>query len=308
MNERKNMDSVLLNPEIAGDGGTLDSLPRLIDDLNEAFHHNYSQAIVKSHHSLGLAHTPVIIVSGDHVTLYYDGKQEQELIIPPLYRQVKSISHLSFGIYVTLANIATGQLSEEVRTDLTYQLELINRGAAILDQLDIPSDFIALQLNTLYAAAEILNDVLERDRVEEERVREFGRVSAPLYLDNAALAARLELDELHQVIGRWRAQIGPDDWQKVYVVICAAHQARYRETTKQYFQRLFHEDESLDASTENHVIYAEHVYENEAALQLLARHLVDQKTSLVLFGDRKRLQEDLMADGAAAYLDTLFTE
>jgi hypothetical protein len=308
MNQKKNDDSRSQSIGTVKDDDLIQTYSRVIDGLNEAFHHNYSQAISKRHGSLGRRQTPAIIVSGDHVTLFYDGKKEQELIIPPLYQEVKSISHLSFGIYVTLTNNGYGPLAQEMQSDLTYQLELINEGLAILDQLDIPSEFVALQRDMLSLSAEILGDVLERRVIEEERVNEFGRVSAPLYLNNAALAARLELDELHRVINRWQKQIDPEDWQKVYVVICAAHQARYRETTRQYFQRLFHEIESIDAKDENRVIYAENIYDNEAALLLLARHLVDQKTSIALFEDRKRLQEDLMADGAAAYLEVLFAE
>ncbi len=36
------------------------------------------------------------------------------------------------------------------------------------------------------------------------------------------------------------------------------------------------------------------------ALDLLARHIVDQRASNLLFGDRRRLQEDLLADAANA--------
>lgn len=287
---------------------SLEYYTRVINDLNEAFHHNYSQAIQKSRESLGRRDTPAIIVSQDHVTLFHDGKQETVSIIPNLYQQAKSISHVSFGIYVTLANNGFGPLAEDVRADLTYQLELIEQGLMILEKLEIPSDFVTLQRDTLNTAADIVRAVLQTGIIEEDRVLEFGRVSAPLYLDNAALAARLELDELHEVVGRWQEQIGPEDWQNVYAVICAAHQARYRETTKQYFQRLLHEQEGLGANFENRVVYAEHIHDNDAAMQLLARHLVDQRTSIALFGDRTRLQEDLMSDGAAEYLQVLFTE
>jgi hypothetical protein len=287
------------------DHTTLDYYTRVINDLNEAFHHNYSQAIQRSYESLGQRDTPAIVVSGDHVTLFHDGKQETVSIIPELYQQVKSISHVSFGIYVTLANNGFGPLADDIRADAAYQLDLIEQGLDILDILAIPAGFVALQRDTLTAAAAIVRDVLESGRIDREQFLAFGRTSAPLYLDNAALAARLELDQLHEVIGRWRKQLGPDAWEKVYVVICAAHQARYRETTKQYFQRLFHEAEGLGANFENRVVYAEHIHDNEAALQLLARHLVDRRTSVALFGDPTRLQEDLMSDGAADYLRVL---
>lgn len=308
MHEKKNLDAKTYQEEIIQEGGLINDYSRVINDLNDAFHHNYRLAIQKNHESLGRRDTPAIIVSGDHVTLFYDRKQEMVSIIPALYQKVKSISHVSFGIFVTLANNGYGPLAEGARADLTHQLDLINRALAILDELDIPSEFVALQRGTLNTAADIVNDVLESGVVEEARVKAFGQVSAPLYLDNAAFAARLELDELHHIITNWREQMGPEDWQNVYVVICAAHQARYRETTKQYFQKLFHENVGADVNYENRVIYAEHIRDNEAALDLLARHLLDQKASVALFGDRTRLQEDLMSDGAADYLNVLLAE
>lgn len=289
-----------------GEHDALAYYARIINDLNEAFHHSYRKANQKSYKRLGKKSTPAIVVSGDHVTLFHNGQQETVLIIPPLYEQVKSISHLSFGIFVTLSSSGIGPIDDDVHADLTYQLELLEQGLAILDELDIPDEFVALQRDTFSSAADIVRDVLQTGVVDEERLLAFGLASAPLYLDNAALAARLELDELHKVIGRWKDQIGAEAWRNVYVVICAAHQARYRETTKQYFQRLLHEkEEAVGANYENRVIYAEHIHDNEAALQLLARHLVDQKASVALFGDRTRLQEDLMSDGAANYLQVL---
>ncbi len=294
-------------PDLPGaeNGDALEQYTRLINNLNEAFHHSYRQAIRKSHDALGQKKTPVIIVSGDQVTLFHDGVQETELIISHLYQQVKSISHLSFGVYVTLSNNGLGPLDEDLRTDLAYQLELLETGLAVLPQLAIPPQVITLQRDTLTMAAQVVGDVLQSGRVEEEQLRAFGDVSAPLYLENAALAARLELDDLHHVIRRWQEQIGPQDWRNVYVVICAAHQARYRETTKQYFQKLLHEQELPGTNYENRVIYAEHIYDTADALALLARHLLDQKISIALFGDRTRLQEDLMSDGAADYLQML---
>jgi hypothetical protein len=56
------------------------------------------------------------------------------------------------------------------------------------------------------------------------------------------------------------------------------------------------------------VIYAEHIDDPIAALELLARHIVDRQASVDLFGDPNRLQEDLMSDGATAYLEELLPD
>lgn len=44
---------------------------------------------------------------------------------------------------------------------------------------------------------------------------------------------------------------------------------------------------------------------DQAALKLLARHLVDSTASLSFFDNAHRLQQDLMSDAATAYLDVL---
>jgi hypothetical protein len=40
----------------------------------------------------------------------------------------------------------------------------------------------------------------------------------------------------------------------------------------------------------------------------LARHINDQQASIELFNNPTRLQEDLMSDGAAAYLEELLPD
>ena len=102
----------------------------------------------------------------------------------------------------------------------------------------------------------------------------------------------------------WTGELG----SALYVVICAGHQARYREASKQYFQRLLNEEDGEGAHFENRVVYAEHIYEIDAALDLLARHVNDQQASIELFNSPTRLQEDLMSDGAEAYLKELLAD
>jgi len=127
----------------------------------------------------------------------------------------------------------------------------------------------------------------------------------PAYLENAALTVSLELDVLHETVMKWK-KIGSKNWQNVYIVVCAGHQARYRQASMQYFQHLLHEKEGLGAGLEDRVVYAESIHDIDAALDLLARHIIDQRASVELFSDKTRLQQDLMSDGAAAYLTELF--
>jgi hypothetical protein len=161
---------------------------------------------------------------------------------------------------------------------------------------------------TLENAIAMIEETLASGQVDKTSVEQFGKDNAPLYLENAAFAAKLELDLLHDTVMGWRKGMGKDNWQLMYVVICAGHQARYRELTRQYFQKLLHDREGLGAQLEDRVIYAEHIHDVDAALDLLARHLNDQEASNTFFGDKTRLQQDLMSEGAAKYLDELLTD
>ncbi|MDH3943423.1 MAG: hypothetical protein OEV06_04955 [Anaerolineae bacterium] len=284
---------------------TYDPYESLITDLNQAFHHTYNHLIHQTHETLGQTGTPVIIIFGDKVMLFHDGQRETVEIIPGLYHRLKAISHVSFGVYITLAGNGYGPLSDHVRRELDHEQGLIRAALAILDQEPIPAEILPLQRATLENAGEIIHSVLERGSVDEDELAEFALQNAPLYLENAAHSAQLELDLLHETVMGWRESVGEEQWDSLYVVICAGHQARYRELTRQYFQKLFHEGEMQGVQDENRVIYAEHIYDVDAALDLLARHINDRGASLAFFGSRTRLQEDLMSDAAAGYLEKI---
>lgn len=103
----------------------------------------------------------------------------------------------------------------------------------------------------------------------------------------------------------WKERMSQSVWKSLYVLICAGHQERYRETTKQYFQRLVGEKNSFDARFENRVIYAESIRDIPAALDLLARHIVDQEASVVFFDHATRLQKDLLTNASTRHVRKL---
>ena len=287
---------------------TYDQYEGAITDLNQSFHESYNNMIHHTFESLGKENTPVIIMAHEEVMLFHRGEQETINVIPKLYHQLKGIGHVSFGVYVTLADNGYGQLRDDIRENLEGQKYLIERGLSFLDIEPLPMMYMPTHRKMLETALEIINQVLDVGMVTEEKVLEYGQKSAPWYLEGAAIGARLEIDELHQTVMSWKEQMGEENWENIYVVVCAAHQGRYREATLQYFQILLHEQEGLAAEMENRVIYAEHIDEPKAAMDLLARHLVDQRASVDLFGSCTRLQRDLMSDGAREYLVELLPE
>lgn len=281
---------------------TYDQYDSVIAELNQSFHRTYTQLVHKTHRMLGTDKIPVLIMFHDQVMLFHAGEQEVVRVFPDLYHEIKTTGHVSFGVYIALANNGYGPLQTNIREGLEIQQDLIEKSISILEQEDIPPEYMQNMRKTLENALAIIQETLASGQVDENRVWEFGMQNVPLYIEGAKLGAILELDALHTTVMHWKRQLGEENWGRVYVVVCAGHQARYREATMQYFQRLLNEEESLGASSENRVIYAENIHDVDGALDLLARHIIDQRSSLELFRDCRRLQQDIMSDAAEEYL------
>jgi hypothetical protein len=284
---------------------TYDQYEDAITALNRSFHESYNNLIHRTFETLGKRKSPVIVMIHEDVILFHDGKEEKVNVIPKEYHQIKGIGHMSFGVYVTLANNGYKPLRPDIKEDLEHKQDLIAQALKYLEYNPLPLDYAATHRMMLESASNLIGKVLAAGEVVEDVLLDFCQKSAPLYLEGAQIGAKLEIDTLHDTVMNWIDRVGDDNWDNIHVVICAAHQGRYRETTLQYFQRLLYEREGFSAKNEDRVVYAEHINDPQAALELLARHIVDQRASIDLFGDPTRLQEDLMSDGAAAYLEEL---
>ena len=276
-----------------------------LGEANQAFHDSYRALTQDTRQMLGSRDLPVIVMHGDTVVLFHDGKREEAIVFPQLYHSLKAVSHLPFAVYITLATNGYGDLREKTLSDLKKQRRLAQ---TLLDNLateTILADRTDTSQKLLQSSVNFIGKLLTSGRLVESTVNDFAKEMAPLLLDNVAEAAQLELDRLHEQVTVWRSQIANHEWRNLYVVICSGHQARYRETSKQYFQRLLHEPESTGAELENRVVYAESIWDESDALNLLAEHLVDRQASKVFFGSPTRLQEDLLADATSVHLAKL---
>lgn len=287
---------------------TYDQYEDAITALNRSFHESYNNLIHRTFENLGARKSPVIVMIHEDVILFHDGKEEKVNVIPKEYHQIKGIGHMSFGVYVTLANNGYKPLRPDIKKDLEHKIDLIDQALKYLEYNPLPLEYAATHRTMLESASNLIGKVLAAGEVVEDVLLDFCQKSAPLYLEGAQIGAKLEIDTLHDTVMNWIDRVGDDNWENIHVVICAAHQGRYRETTLQYFQRLLYEREGFSAKHEDRVVYAEHINDPQAALELLARHIVDQRASIDLFGDPTRLQEDLMSDGAEAYLQELLPD
>lgn len=276
--------------------------------INISFHETYTRLVEQVLAELG-DNVPVIVMIGDNATLLCDGGEQHEQVIPGRYHELKALGHLAFGVQLTLMANGNGRLTDLSANELHEKRAQIRQAHATVHALSANASCSA----TTKAPAELLcrvrtlvDEVLAAGVVNFERLHEHVRALASHALETAQLAVCIELEQLHALLTRWRSDLGEERWAGLYVVICGAHQPRYREATCQYFGQLLHQPEGYGAEREDRLVYAEGFCDVNAALDLLARHIVDQRASHLLFGDRRRLQEDLLADAARKEVRKLF--
>jgi hypothetical protein len=280
--------------------------------FNVGFHETYTRLVEQVLAQLGES-VPVVVLIGDDATLLYDGAEQREQVIPPRYHELKALAHLAFGVQLTLMANGTGRLTELTANELREKRSQIREAQAAANvrpasASSTPTVTVApnAPAELLCRARTLVDRVLAEGVVDFERLQEHVRALASHALKTAQLAVCIELEQLHALIGQWRNNLGATRCAGLYVVICGTHQPRYREATCQYFGQLLHQPEGSAAEREDRLVYGEGLCDVDAALDLLARHIVDQRASNLLFGDRRRLQEDLLADAASTEVRKLF--
>jgi len=280
----------------------------LLAAINVGFHETYTRIVEQVLVELG-DDVPVIVLIGDDATLLCDGNEKCEQVIPVRYHELKALAHLAFGVQLTLMANGKGRLTELTASELHEKRKQVYEVHAAInaspDSASSPRSTKAAD-ELLSSTRALVDRVLAEGVVDFDRLQEHVRALASSALETAQIAVCIELEQLHVLVERWRNDISDRRWAGAYVVICGAHQPRYREATCQYFGQLFHQPESSGAEREDRLVYAEGLCDVNSALDLLARHIVDQRASNLLFGDRRRLQEDLLADAASAEVRKLF--
>jgi hypothetical protein len=237
------------------------------------------------------------------------GREQREQVIPACYHELKALAHLAFGVQLTLMANGSGRLTELTASELhekRAQIREVQASINVSPACASSSPTMKGPAELLWRARTLVDRVLAEGVVDFERLQEHIRALASHALEHCATGrvhrARTTARAPQPVAQRsWREPLG-----RFVVVICGAHQPRYRDAASQYFGRLLHQPEGSGAEREDRLVYGEGLCDVDSALDLLARHIVDQRASNLLFGDRRRLQEDLLADAASTEVRKLF--
>ncbi len=245
--------------------------------------------------------SPIVVVAFDELALRRGGVETRERFTPPLYHQLKSISHLALGIHGALRPSVARPVDQALRDRVASLRDKAGVVAGRLGEIGLPPALVERQRRVLGMSLAFLDRVTAAGTVDEAAIQEYGRAVAPLLLANAADAARVQLDGLHAVVQRWRSQLTPDEWQRLYVVVLGAKTPRSGNVQFEYFAYALGRD-----AVDKRLIYAEGVFDVDGGLRLLATLVADRAAGRDVFGEEGRLERDFLADGAQAHLLRLF--
>jgi hypothetical protein len=267
----------------------------LLDTLNNEFRVQYRQALAATLAQAG----PLILEEGDNLILVHHGERASVLVKPVEYHELKAVAHIPLALFVMLSFPPEGSLSAGCRESLRGYRELMEQARATLPARHFTPEQLARQQEIFSASFEFLDDVLASGQVKPQKLASFTRQIGPLLLANVADATALEMRELYATAAAWQKQLTPAEWNALHMVMIGPHMPRDQECSIQFFERLFREPEEGQR-----IIYAEALWNEKDALDLLATHVVDEAAGAAFFGDPMRMHRDLLADAAKTYLDS----
>jgi hypothetical protein len=258
----------------AGAAATASAAADPVAELNSIARADYAQARDRALANAG----PMLLVGPAQITLVDGSRRISMELAPAAYHQLKTVAHLALGIH-SLFFAATPSREK--------LLEL--RDAALRMPLPEPRQrerrIVDLSLRLIDQAVQGHADLAR-----------YEREVAPLLLENAVDAARLQIADLDRAVAQVRASLGEARFARLHVVVVGAHMAREGEISLQYFEKLFGEPEG------QRVIFAEGLWDEKSELTLLATHLLDSSIGQGFFGDPRRMHRDLLSDAAAQVL------
>jgi hypothetical protein len=276
--------------------------------LNEYFHTDYNRVLAA--HVERLKAEPVLWMKGTQLVIQNHHAEQKYSVVGGSYHALKSISHAPFLLVVTLLGNEGPDLTETSRKSLLHQRQLIADVLAALasatprERPQVPAELMAQEQALLKTTSALIDEVLASGPPSRERLESFAMGVRPSIRANLKAAARELLENLHQRVTVFRAEIGEEQWARVRVVVSVARQARAREISVQYFERILGEYMREGASEEDRLVVSEDFNRGDT-FERLAAHVLDQEAATILLGDPKRLQSDALAEVAAEVLDEL---
>lgn len=268
-------------------------------ELNAAGHEAYSAAkadILKSDQ-------PVFLVT-DSVTLIRGEELGSFPITPVIYDQLKSVSHISLGLY----GAAKGLI------DHPGSKEWLDRFVALRDAgLSAKENMTASVLNAeqqerqvalIDASIAYIDATVSAGGTDLAALTEYMQGVTPLFMANVDDSAIAQIDMIDKAVQELRTQLTDDEFARAIAVVTGPKMPRGDHLVSQYFAFAFNED----LETSKRIVYTENVFDPDGAMAILRTFVTERQLGDITFGNASRMERDLLADAATAELVRRFGE
>ncbi|AOJ84632.1 hypothetical protein WS86_29405 [Burkholderia savannae] len=206
--------------------------------VDNAMRQNYAalKARLTSHLS------PVIVVNNDYrggqYTLIHEGRRETLEPVSPVFELVKSISHTPLGIYVIIAPYLKQPEAIEWVRPLEAFGETLKNALRHLDAAEFPADARAASARILEGGIHFIAQSVVEGRFSIESYERFSASVADAIKVNMQCAAQAQVAGVEALIKRWKAELGDDEWKKVYTVVLSIWTTSVRNQNTIILRRL----------------------------------------------------------------------
>ncbi|MGD9615966.1 MAG: hypothetical protein AB7H90_12835 [Alphaproteobacteria bacterium] len=245
---------------------------------------------------------PVIIAGGGSVLIRHRGGERRVGQTPDAYHVLKTIGHVPRSIWAALIPALEGlDPEEEWRAKLARLRDGVETALRALPRTGLPQPAAARADHTLHRALGLIDRCLAHGAPSRDELQQELREFVPALLADAADAARDQLEAIDREVRPWWNALGQDERRRTMVVVLGAKTARPGNVVFGYFVNLLGVAESG-----NRVVYAESLFDDKGADGILATLLAGRRLAVDFFADERRMERDLLADGAQAVLLRLF--
>ena len=265
--------------------------------LDSVMQANYA----KTQHAVGQMQSPVILAmfngNGGKYILRRDGKQVAVEPVPAIYEQIKSVSHTLVGIFEIVSPYFEYSESGNWRSALSDYNQAMKEALATLGNAGMPEEFEGYCRTILKGGIVFMDNALETGHFTAEDYSKYAKALLPTVMKTVALAGKLQVDHFEAVVKKWRAEMGEEEWSRLYAVVNPAWAMRRQNVHFQIMAQMMGRDAINDR-----LIMAEALNDvtEDDLLMLLGRVVNDRVLSILVFDKTYRMDVELMGESARA--------
>jgi len=242
----------------------------------------------------------LIVVRDDVMLLFRSDEPVRQFtgLEPPLYNKMKTLGHIPLAIFCLLHAVNDGPLSRSLRGRLvSYWALLENAGRELDTNEEVEAGILPRPVAIHAMATAFLGSLLKAGTTSRHALHGFTRGVCDDVDLVLAVAARAQLAACECTVKEIRALLSPGEWTELRVLILGPYMAKQGEIFLQYFSK----ELGTPVSGDRRLIYFDGD-DLKAAYERFGTATLDAEAAQAIFGNRRRLHRDVLADATREYL------